>query len=231
MTRTGLTQQLDPQVVRPFITWSPTLKVIMAISGAVWLGFLVGHLGTNIRVFAGADVINSHYAGIKSNPLLFWGVRVVLALSIIAHSTAAFLLTRRSHAARPVGYEKRAPMASTLASRSMKWSGPLVGVFIIYHLLHLTGGQAMPPGTSFASDNQYANIVSSLSLWPVALVYVVSLVLLSVHLWHGATAALLSVGFRHPRHTAGVQRAALLLVALIIGGMLSIPIGVLLGWA
>ncbi len=225
-------QPLSHSAVSFDTRWSsPVLKTVMAVSGAVWLGFLVAHLGTNIRVFGGPAAINDYYAGLKSNPLLLWGVRAVLALSIVAHSTAALILTRRSRAARPIRYEKRASVASTLASRSMRWSGPLVGAFIVYHLLHLTGGQAMPSGTVFVEEDQYSNLTTSFSALPVAVIYIVSLLLLGVHLWHGSRAAFLSMGLRHPRHTRSAERAAALIVALLIGGMLLIPIGVLLGWA
>lgn len=225
-------QRIDHSTPSFIPRWSsPTLKAVMAVSGAVWLGFLVAHLGTNIRVFGGPASINDYYAGLKSNAVVLWGVRAVLALSILAHAAAAIILTQRSRAARPLGYAKHTSISSTFASRSMKWSGPLLGVFILYHLLHLTGGQAMPLGTTFVDEDQYGNIVTSFSVVPVAAVYIVSLLLLSVHLWHGSRAAFLSMGLSHPRHTRTVERTAFLIVALLVGGMLLIPIGVLLGWA
>lgn len=207
-----------------------TLKTLMAISGFVWFGFLVGHLGSNLHVFGGPESLNTYYAGLKANAVIFWGVRVVLATSIVVHSAAAFSLTRRSVAARPVGYRRRQNIASTFASRTMRWTGPLVGVFILYHLLHFTGGQAMPAGTTFKPEDTYNNIVSSFSIGYVALAYVLSLSLLGLHLWHGAYAATLSLGARHPKYDRKLKLGLTTLAALLVLGMLSIPIAVVAGF-
>ena len=204
------------------------LKAVMAVSGLTWLGFLLGHLGTNLNLYAGAASLNGYYAGLKANAVVFWGVRVVLATSIVAHVSAATMLTRRSAAARAIGYRERRYRTSSLAARTMPWSGAVLVLFILWHLLHFTTGHAMPPGTAFAEGNDYANIVASFSLPYVALAYIVCLVLLGVHLWHGAFAATFSLGLRHPRYTAMLRRGLGAVVCFVIAGMLSLPISVLL---
>jgi succinate dehydrogenase / fumarate reductase cytochrome b subunit len=211
------------------LTSSIVLKAVMAVSGLIWLGFLLGHLGTNAHLFGGPSSINDYYAGLKSNTALFWGVRVVLATSIAAHVTAATILTRRSTAARQHGYRTRRYLTSTLAARTMPWSGVVLAVFILYHLLHFTTGQAMPAGTTFVEGNDYGNIVSSFSIWYIALIYIGCLLLLGLHVWHGAFAATLSLGLRHPRYTGPLRSVLALIVVALIGGMLSMPISVLAG--
>lgn len=227
-TRSGVRDGLTPtaSVAAPRLS-AITLKATMAVSGLVWLGFLVGHLGTNLNLYAGSAALNDYYAGLKSNAVLFWGVRVVLATSIVAHVTAATMLTRRSNAARAIGYRERRYRTSTLAARTMPWSGVVLGLFILYHLLHFTTGQGMPPGTSFVEGDDYANIVASFSLWYVALGYVACLLLLGLHVWHGAFAATLSLGLRHPRYTAALRRVLGALVLALLAGMVSLPIAVL----
>lgn len=199
----------------------------MAVSGSIWLGFLAGHLVTNLNLYAGATSLNGYYAALKSNAVLFWGVRVVLATSILAHVTAATMLTRRSVAARTIGYRRRRYQTSSVAGRTMPWTGVVLAVFIVYHLLHFTTGHAMPPGTRYVEGDDYANIVASFSLWYVALAYVACLALLGLHVWHGASAATLSLGLRHPRYTTALRRALGAVVVVVIFGMLSMPIAVL----
>ena len=111
----------------------------------------------------------------------------------------------------------------------MPWTGVVVAVFILYHLLHFTTGQAMPSGTRFIEGDDYANIVSSFSISYVALVYIACLVLLGFHLWHGAFAATLSLGLRHPRYTRPVRLVLAVLIAGLVLGMLSMPIAVVAG--
>jgi succinate dehydrogenase / fumarate reductase cytochrome b subunit len=201
----------------------------MATSGLVWIGFLVGHLGTNAHLFGGAEMLNRYYAGLKENVGIFWGVRVVLASSVVAHIACAITLRRCSSEARPVRYRKRRYQAATLASRSMPWSGIGIGLFILFHLLHLTTGQAMPPGAVFVDGDDYGNIIASFSRWYVVLAYVVSIGFITLHLWHGAMAATLSVGIRHPRYTDALRKGLAVLVVLLGLGMLSIPLSVFAG--
>jgi succinate dehydrogenase cytochrome b subunit len=204
------------------------LKAVMAVSGSIWLGFLLGHLGTNLNLYAGPTALNEYYAALKSNAVLFWGVRVVLATSIVAHVSAAIMLTRRSNAARTIAYRERRYRTSSLAARTMPWTGVVLALFILYHLLHFTTGHGMPPGTRHVEGDDYANIVASFSLWYVALAYVACLLLLGLHLWHGAFAATLSLGLRHPRYTGMLRGVLGAIVLVVIVGMLSMPVSVLL---
>jgi succinate dehydrogenase / fumarate reductase, cytochrome b subunit len=208
---------------------STLLKAVMAVTGFVWVGFLVGHLGTNARVFGGAQMLNEYYASLKSNLLLFWGVRVVLATSVVAHVVAAVTLQRRSFAARPVRYKKRRYKAASLASRTMPWSGVVIGLFILFHLLHLTTGQLMPAGAAFVDGDDYHNIVASFSVWYVALAYVLCIALVGMHLWHGLSSATLSIGLRHPRYARLLRWGPASLVVGLVLGMLAIPLSVLFG--
>lgn len=224
----GDADALQARFVKPLAS-SVGLKAVMATSGLVWIGFLVGHLGTNAHLFGGPASLNEYYAGLKSNAVLFWGVRVVLATSIVAHVTAATILTRRANAARSVGYRMRRYRTSTFAGRTMPWSGVVLAVFILYHLLHFTTGHAMPPGTTFVEGDDYRNIVSSFSIGYVALAYIGCLLLLGAHTWHGAVAATLSLGIRHPQYNRVVRLVMGAVVALIVAGMLSMPIAVVIG--
>lgn len=194
-----------------FLSTSIFSKSVMALSGFVWVGFLVGHLGTNLHLFGGPVSLNDYYAGLKANTFVFWGVRVVLATSVLAHIAAAVTLMRRNADARPVAYRRRSSLATSFASRTMRWSGPLLGLFILYHLLHLTVGSAMPSGTTFTEGDDFGNIVSSFSVWYVAAIYIASIGLLSL--------------YDRPARIAAIGIASLISL-----GMLSIPVAVVMGF-
>jgi succinate dehydrogenase / fumarate reductase cytochrome b subunit len=206
------------------------LKPVIAITGFVWFGFLLAHLGSNLRLFWGAESLNGYYAGLKANGPVFWGVRVVLATSVALHIAATITLIRRNAAARPVAYAVRKNTTSTLASRTMRWTGPVLGMFILYHLLHFTTGDLMPAGTTFHEGDDYRNIVSSFSIWYIALLYVSMLGLLGMHLWHGAWAATLSLGARYPTYDRALRLLLLTIVGALILGMLAIPLAPALGF-
>jgi succinate dehydrogenase / fumarate reductase cytochrome b subunit len=210
-------------------TSSIALKWVMAISGLVWVGFLLGHVGTNLHIFGGAESLNDYYAALKANTLLFWGVRVALVSSIVAHVAAAWVLAQRNREARPVSYRMRRSLTSSIATRSMLVTGPLLAAFIVYHLLHLTVGTAMPETTPFVEGDDYSNIVTSFSNPYVAAIYIVSVTLLGLHLWHGAWAATMTLGARHPRHDARLRIGVHVVMALVLAGLLAIPVAVLAG--
>ena len=121
--------------------WRSTIgkKVVMAVTGLIGVGFVIGHMLGNLQMFQGAEKMNAYAHFLKSLGGLLWLVRLVLLGAVVLHVAAAFQLTRRSAAARPVGYKQGSQReVSTLASRTMKWGGLLLLVFIIFHILHFT---------------------------------------------------------------------------------------------
>ena len=125
-------------------------KAVMALTGVVLFGYLVGHLAGNLQVYLGAAQMDRYAAFLHSMPALLWGVRVLLLICVVAHITASIQLTLLKQEARPDGYAKREAIGSSSASRTMIWSGPMIAAFVIYHLLHLTTGhgQRALPGTA-----------------------------------------------------------------------------------
>jgi hypothetical protein len=116
-------------------------KAVMAVTGIIGVLFVIGHMVGNLQVFQGAERLNA-YGHLLHGPLneLVWGARVVLLLALVLHVVAAYQLTMRNRAARPVEYATRTPQVSTLASRTLRWGGVLLLAFIVYHLLDLTIG-------------------------------------------------------------------------------------------
>src|ERR1035441_1704747 len=174
-------------------------KYLMAVTGGVMFLFVIGHLVGNLQVFIGPDQINTYGHFLQSNLEIIWPARIVLLGCVALHIWAATSLTRENLAARPVNYATWEPTAASYASRTMIWSGVIVAVFIIYHLLHYT---VMVQATSLGLTGQdvgglhdkegrhdiYKMIILGFSnLW-VSLFYVAGVGLLCLHLSHGVSA-------------------------------------------
>jgi succinate dehydrogenase / fumarate reductase cytochrome b subunit len=210
-------------------------KIIMAVTGLIGLGFVIVHMAGNLQVFIGQDKINS-YGALLHGPAaeLTWLIRIVLIVSVILHVTMAVQLTRVSAAARPVEYRRREPQVSTLASRTMKWGGVLLLVFIVLHILHFTTETIDPGGWRGMTDSQghrdvYGNLIASFRIWWVALFYIVSMMALGLHLFHGAWSSVRTLGFAkssaHPLH----RRVALVVAIVVWLGFTLVPLGVIAG--
>lgn len=210
-------------------------KIIMGITGLIGIGFVIVHMAGNLQVFIGRSKLNDYGAALHG-PLneLTWLIRIVLIVAVILHVTMAYQLTMRSRAARPIGYQKKEPQVATLASRTMKWGGVLLLVFIVFHILHFTTETFDPGGWRGMIDNHgnrdvYGNIVASFHVWWVALFYIVAMVFLGLHLYHGAWSSVRTLGYakssQHPLH----RKIALAVAAIVWLGFTLVPVGVIVG--
>jgi len=168
-------------------------KIIMAVTGLVLVAFVVGHMAGNLQEFLGPARMNAYAAFLKSTGELLWLVRIGLFVALVLHVLMAWQLTQIKRAARPVGYERKEPQAATLAGRTMRWGGVLLLVFIVFHILHFTTGTVFPlasrpdaqyPG--FSHTDVYGNVVSAFRNPWVSAFYVVAMLVLLLHLFHGA---------------------------------------------
>jgi succinate dehydrogenase / fumarate reductase cytochrome b subunit len=210
--------------------WASTVgkKIVMAVTGAILFVFVIGHLLGNLQVFEGSAKLNAYGAFLHSIGEFLWPVRIILLIAVTLHIIATVQLGLRKKRARPIGYSRKQAIASSYASRTMYWSGPIVLAFIIFHLLHLTAGY-IHPGTAYIEGDVYHNVVSGFQVWWVSVSYIVAIVLLGFHLRHGLWSMFQSVGIHQPQHTASLQKAALIIALLIVLGYISIPISILLG--
>jgi succinate dehydrogenase / fumarate reductase, cytochrome b subunit len=210
--------------------WASTVgkKIVMAVTGAILFLFVIGHLLGNLQVFEGPAKLNAYGAFLHSIGEVLWPVRIILLLAVALHIIATVQLALRKKRARPIGYSRKQAIASSYASRTMYWSGPIVLAFIIFHLLHLTAGY-IHPGAAYIEGDVYHNVVSGFQVWWVSLSYIVAISLLGLHLRHGLWSMLQSVGIHQPKYTAALKNAALVIAVLIVLGYISIPISVLLG--
>lgn len=211
-------------------------KIIMAVTGLIGVGFVIGHMAGNLQAFVGSDKLNA-YGALLHGPLgeFLWLVRLVLIVAVVLHVLMAYQLTMRARAARPVRYNQRRPQVSTLASRTMRWGGVLLLLFIILHILHFTTGQVDPARWGNRLDaagrkDVYGNLVASFRIWWVAAFYVLAMIFLGLHLYHGAWSSVRTLGYAKPSPHPLHRRIALAVAAIVWLGFTIVPLGVLAGF-
>jgi succinate dehydrogenase / fumarate reductase, cytochrome b subunit len=200
----------------------------MAVTGIIGIGYVIVHSAGNLLVFAGPKAINAYAAALKGNPALLWGVRIVLLVAVVLHVAAAWQLTLQSRTARPVGYERHEPRTSTWGSRSMRWGGLLLLVFIVLHILHFTVGSLDPAGV-FTKEDVYTNVVASFQIWWVAAFYIGVMVALGLHLFHGAWASPRTLGAARPGPTPLKRRVAWVLAIAVWAAFTAVPLAIFAG--
>jgi succinate dehydrogenase / fumarate reductase, cytochrome b subunit len=212
-------------------------KVVMAATGVVLIGFVIAHMLGNLKIFLGPVAIDTYAVFLRTvgEPLvpygaMLWVVRIVLLTGVALHITAAVQLTRMSRAARPHGYETKAPIATAYAGRAMRWSPVILFLFIVYHLLHMTGGVVgFQPG-QFRDLSVYHNVVAGFSVWYVSLFYIVAMVSLCLHLDHGVWSLLQTLGWNNARTTSTFRTLSRVVALAVFVGFISVPVAVLAGW-
>lgn len=214
-------------------------KIVMAVTGILLVGFVLGHMIGNLKLYMGphdGDYALDHYAhGLRvfGEPFLaeyqfIWIARTVLLLAVGLHIWSAISLKSATRAARPQGYAKAAYQESTLASRSMLWGGVLLAVFIVFHLLHFTTG-TVTPGMEFRYGEVQANVTAGFQVWWVAAFYVIAMVALGMHLYHGVWSMLQTLGANHPRYNHWRRKLAIAVALVIALANISFPVAVITG--
>ena len=198
----------------------------MAITGLILFGFLIAHMLGNLQVFLGRDVMNHYAEMLHGTPEVLWGARTVLLISVLLHIIASIQLSAVKNAARPVAYVKSGNVQSTYASRTMMLSGPVIGIFVVFHLSHLTGGAFIP---NYVPLHAYDNVVNAFQNPLIAGFYVFAMILVALHLSHGIWSSFQSIGFNHPRYTPLIKKFAAVFSWILIAGFISVPVAVLTG--
>ncbi len=214
-------------------------KYAMAISGLALMGFVLFHMIGNLKMYLGEADLNEYAEFLKKllYPLapkesVLWILRLGLLGMLVLHLHAAWSLTMLNRRARPVRYQSaRDYQEASMASRSMRLSGIVVFVFIVWHLLDLTFGVVNTIGADgeYVRSEVYANVVRSFDRWPVALFYVVANLLLGLHLSHGVWSIFQSLGWNNPRFNAWRTAIARGFAAVVVVGNVSFPLAVSFG--
>lgn len=203
------------------------LKLIMAATGVALSGFVLAHMLGNLLAFQGAAALDAYGAKLRVFPAVLWGMRGGLLVATALHIWAFLVLNSRNNAARPQGYKVSAHRESTWASRTMRWSGPILLVFIIFHLLDLTIGTVNP---GFEHGMVYRNLKASLARTGVAVFYLVATAALAFHLYHGIWSMFQTVGISQPRYESLARKLAAVFTVVVAGGFAIVPLAIMLGW-
>jgi succinate dehydrogenase / fumarate reductase cytochrome b subunit len=209
-----------------FLTSSIGLKLIMAATGVILSGFVLMHMLGNLQVYQGAEAIDDYGKLLRKEPALLWVFRLILLSAVGLHVWAFITLTRKNLQARPMGYRTKKYKESSFASRSMTLTGPLLLAFIIFHILHMTTGTVH---SDFEEGAVYHNLVVGLR-GVVGLLYVVAMVMLSFHLWHGIWSLFQTLGLPEERYRSMGRGVATGFTILVTIGFLTVPLAVLTGF-
>jgi succinate dehydrogenase cytochrome b subunit len=228
-----------PVATNPLATfWATAIgkKVVMAVTGAVMVAFVIAHMLGNLKIFAGPYEINAYSRALRTvgQPELgygdaLWMVRIVLLAAVTLHIIAAVQLTRLSWKARPVNYQYRKNVESTWAAETMRWGGLLLALFIVFHILHFTvGAVGFQPG-QYRDLHVYQNVVAGFSVRPVAVFYIIAMAALCLHLDHGLWSFLQTLGGSTPRNVATLRVISRIIAIVIFAGFISVPLSVMTG--
>ena len=214
-------------------------KYLMALTGLVGVGFVLGHMLGNLQIFLPPDYINAYAYKLQSLPIpVLWGIRLFLLGAIGVHVWMAILLTIENKKARPAGYDAEQTVQASLSSRIMPYTGIVVLAFVIFHIAHFTMQTVHPEyqileyhmeGYDHPLHDVYAMMILGFSYETIAVFYLVAMGLLCSHLMHGTSSMFQSLGFRNERWRYRLNKFALVYAVFIFIGFACIPAAVLLG--
>src|SRR5712691_10226382 len=208
-------------------------KAVMAVTGAILFVFVVAQTLGNLKVFTGRAHFDAYAAFLRriGSPALghgwfLWMQRGVLLAAVVLHIGAAYQLARQSRGARPIRYQRPATVQASYASRTMRWGGVIIALFVAYHLLNLTTGTVHP---DFRQGRPYDNVVADFKVWYVSAAYVAAVAALGLHVDHGLWSALQTLGRNRPGRERQLRGVSRVVAVAIVVGYLSVPVAVMAG--
>jgi succinate dehydrogenase / fumarate reductase cytochrome b subunit len=209
-------------------------KILMAVTGFVAFGYVVGHMLGNLQIFIGQDQINTYAKALHAFPALLWVVRSVLIICFGAHIWLGAQLKLENLAARPIAYKKPNTVKATLVSRTMIWTGLLVFSFVVYHLLHFTA-MTIVPDFEHLTDSQgrhdtYSMVILGFQNMGVVISYIVAVGLVCYHLSHGIASMFQSLGWNNRESEKPLRILSVMVSTIVFLGYIAIPVAVQLGY-
>ncbi|MFB9393364.1 succinate dehydrogenase cytochrome b subunit [Streptomyces coeruleoprunus] len=227
-------RRTDRKPSLPRMFWGSTVgkKTVMALSGLILIGYLVAHVLGNLKVFFGPEEFNAygHWLRTMGAPVLhrewgLWIARVVLLTAVVAHGVAAYQLSRRDLKARPTAYVHKRRRAS-YATRTMRWGGVIIALFVVWHLLDLTTLTVNP---NAEPGRPYENVVATFSTWYGNVIYIVAMLAVGLHIRHGFWSAAQTLGAGSARRDRALKTVANTLALILTAGFTAVPVAVLTG--
>ena len=213
-------------------------KWVMAVTGIGIIGFVVAHMIGNLHLYEGPAQVNAYGEALRDlgghlapRTLVLWILRIGLIVMFIFHIHSAYGLTRMNMAANAgaKNQDKRDYVAANFASRTMRWTGVIILLFLIFHLADLTWGLKPIATDQWTRGLAYNNVTESLQRVGVAIFYILANIALAIHLFHGSWSLFQSLGFNNPRFN-NARRYFATGFAVLIGVInVSFPIMILAG--
>lgn len=216
-------------------TWGTSVgkKSVMAVTGAIFLLYVIAHMLGNLKIFFGLDVFNGYSLHLRTLGEdifgyggVLWIFRTVLAGSVILHMWAAFSLWYKAKKARPIGYQHRAKLQGSYAARTMRWGGVIIALFVIWHILDLTLGVVNPLPEN---GGAYQKLVASFDRPVVAIFYILAMLALGLHIRHGLWSAMQTLGGNSAVRQNSLKAFSFVVAAVVTIGFIIIPISVMTG--
>jgi succinate dehydrogenase / fumarate reductase cytochrome b subunit len=208
-------------------------KYAMAVTGIGLLGFVVVHMIGNLHIYEGPRQVHEYAEALRDlgghlvpRTFLLWVMRLGLIGMFGLHIHSAWSLSRMSHKADRSYVGNRNYIAANFASRTMRWTGPIILLYVFFHLADLTWGWV---DDDWVRGDVYNNVYSSMSAVPIALIYIAANIALAIHIFHGAWSMFQSLGINNPRYNNVRRGIAQGLAGLILVGNLSFPLAVQFG--
>ncbi|MFB8026924.1 MULTISPECIES: succinate dehydrogenase [unclassified Streptomyces] len=222
-----------PSMTRTLWDSSVGKKTIMAVSGLIMLGYLAVHMLGNLKIFFGSGEFNhyAHWLRTIGEPFLhyewaLWIIRVVLVAAVVLHAVSAYQLSRRDLRARPTAYVNR-KARSSYATRTMRYGGVILALFIVWHILDLTTGTVHPGG--FQAGHPYQNVLDTFSTWYGNVIYIVAVLALGLHVQHGFWSAAQTLGVGSATRDRVLKTLATAFAVVLTAGFVSVPVAVMTG--
>ncbi|ABL83051.1 MULTISPECIES: succinate dehydrogenase cytochrome b subunit [unclassified Nocardioides] len=212
-----------------------TLKLLMAASGLLFILFVLMHMYGNLKAFGGHDTYNEYAEHLRTfgEPILpreglLWILRVGLLAALVLHVYSALALWHRAGKARTTKYVVKKNLASSLSSRTMRWGGVAILLFVVWHLINFTIGKVNVSGG--ATNDPYNLLVDSFNSWWLTVIYLVAMLALGMHLQHGVWSAAQTLGLtNNARARRNAKSLGWIIAVVVAGGFSLVPIFVLAG--
>ncbi len=208
-------------------------KYIMALTGLAMVGFVIVHMIGNLTIFAGPGAINSYAEKLHQLVPLLWSFRLFLLAAFLLHIFVGITLYLENRAAKPDAYACKRSIKTSLPSKTMIWTGLLLGAFVIYHLLHFTFRVTNPDIShmvdAFGRPDVFTMVAQSFGIAPISLAYIFAMIILLLHLYHGIQSFFQSLGLNTEKTLPFIEKAGRALAFLLLLGFASIPVVFVLG--
>lgn len=209
------------------------MKFLMAVSGLIFVFYVLMHMYGNLKILAGNEAFDeyAHHLRTMFEPILpysgfLWLFRLLLIVALFAHAYSAFYLWGKANNARTNRYVAKEAARRTLKAKWMRWGGLALLLFVVFHLIQFTIVKVnFNSGVSEAeiAGSAAALVIASFQLWWVVLIYVLALVALGLHLFHGVWSAAQTLGWTDTARARATAKATAHIIAAVTAVGFAIP--------